>query len=459
MTYTETWNEEFIKNTAFLDRNSIISAIEVGSFEGLTSNYITDNLLAHNGKLIAIDPLDSAYELDNRPELFKNQYDRFVENTWDNKNRITLMRDRSDSVLPLLKPNSFQFVYVDGDHSRPSVYNDSVYAFNACAVGGYILWDDYLWNPPSLPVKGAIDQFLSEITNYRLLLKLNQVLIQKLPEGSPTEDGQDRYQELSCEKLFNENTIHAGYCNLDERVDRNDKMIAELNRVGFHMERQRSFPWHELYNAYSDEDKQKVDIMYKRGAGAIGCHYSQVEVMKKALDQGKHAIVTEDDLVFCDDFNDRLKIIYKFLNQHEWDIFWFGGTYHKEPTWHKSIEGHHTHPDLKMCNCLLNRDWEETLNPRIVRTYGAFSTHAYMVNKNRIKTVLDILENNVYRSMGIDWIMILQQPNLFTYAFNPGCIKQYNSQSNITNSFANQDGFRKLGQHWFSRNMNTYIPD
>lgn len=194
-----------------------------------------------------------------------------------------------------------------------------------------------------------------------------------------------------------------------------------------YVHRQRSFPWEELYNNFSEEEKMKVDVMVKRKTpGAIGCWYSQMEVMKKALVLERHAVVFEDDLIFCDDFDKRLNIIYKFLNQHEWDIFWFGGTHHIEPTWHKSVEGIHTHQHLRgICNCNLNRDWEETNNPHIVRTFGAFSTHAYMVNKNRISHILMLLERAMPISMGIDFAMILEQPNLNTFAFHPGCIKQY----------------------------------
>ena len=61
--------------------------------------------------------------------------------------------------------------------------------------------------------------------------------------------------------------------------------------------------------------------------------------------------------------------------------------------------------------------------------------------------------------MGIDWIMILEQPNLNCYAFNPGCIKQYDGPSNIGDGISMFSGFRKLGPHWFSKNMNEYIPD
>lgn len=453
MNYTQLWNEEFKKNTAFLDRHSLVNVLEIGSFEGLTSNFIVDNLLTHDGTLVCVDPLESEYQLDNEPEMFKGQYERFIENIEANKERIWHIRKKSENVLGSLRENSFDFIYVDGHHRYNAVLFDGTEAFKLCKVGGFILWDDYLWNSATFEVKNAVDAVLANNPNYRLLLKLNQVLIQKLPEGSPTEDGQDEYQNKSVEMLFGWDKIHAEYCNLDSRPDRNLHMMNELKRVGLPIARRRSFPWQEVYDGFNEEQKEKVQVMLKRTAGAIGCHYSQVAVMEEALKQGKHAFVCEDDLVFPSDIHKRLKIIYKYLNQHEWDIFWFGGTYHREGHWHISVEGKHTHPDLQMCNCNLNRDWEPTLNPNIVRTYGAFSTHAYLVNKDRIQNLLDKLDRNVHRSMGIDWIMLLEQPDMNTFAFDPGCIKQMDSMSNISNGMAIQSGFARLGKHFWADSM------
>lgn len=452
MAYSQNWNGEFIKNTAFIDRNSLVNVLECGSFEGLTSNFICKELLAHNGTLICVDNLSDDYSLDNDNELFRGQYERFIENTEPNKDRIILMRESSITALPRLRDEYFDFIYIDGDHTYNSVLSDGKNAFRLLKEGGFLLFDDYLWGNAQ-PVKEAVDEILRENPNHKLLLKLNQVLIQKLPAGSPTEDGTDAYQNRQVEILFSWDNIHAEFCNLDLRPDRHQHMATELARVGIPVGRRRSFPWKELYDTFTPEEKDKVEVMLKRTPGAIGCHYSQVAVMEEALRQGKHAMVFEDDVVFCDDFPDRLKIIFKFLNQREWDIFWFGGTYHKEGHWHVSVEGKHTHPDLQMCNCNLNRDWEPTLNPHIVRTYGAFSTHAYFVNKDRIKNLLDKLDRNVYRSMGIDWIMILEQPDLNTFAFDPGCIKQYDGPSNIGAGISYFSGFARLGPHWFAETM------
>jgi len=237
---------------------------------------------------------------------------------------------------------------------------------------------------------------------------------------------------------------YASYINLPHRFDRDSRMKRELERVGIKAERTIGLYPHEV-----KEPKEKLEVMQKRTPGAIGCHYSQISVMAKAHFHGKNALVMEDDLVFCSDFNERMKIVDSFLEGKDWDVFWLGGTYHKEPTWHKSVNGKHTHPDLQNCNCLLNKDWEKTDNPNIVKTYGIWSTYAYIVNYNSILKILKLLDDNVHLSIGIDWLFIYLQPQLNTFAFNPGMVKQYDNASDIGNGITKFSAFQRLGDYWF----------
>lgn len=248
------------------------------------------------------------------------------------------------------------------------------------------------------------------------------------------------------DRIFNrwENDYHWMYINLDSREDRREHMQNEFSRIHIHANRLPAILPTEV-----NQPPHKLYTMLNRTPGAIGCHYSQVKVMEQALAAGKNAIVFEDDLIFCDDFKERLEYIQRFMDNNEWDIFWLGGTYHVDPTWHKSKNGQHAHPDLQMCHCTLDKDWEFTKDTRIVRTYGCWSTYAYIVNYNSLERILDLLDQNVYRSMGIDWLFILLQPNLNTFAFNPGCVRQYNNQSNIGSGITDFDTFANLGKHWF----------
>jgi len=238
---------------------------------------------------------------------------------------------------------------------------------------------------------------------------------------------------------------YCSFVNIDSRPDRLDSVVFQFHKHGIkNFVRQRGMLPHEYAG-----DPKKVEVMMKRTPGAVGCHYSQVQIMIEAEKLGKHAFVCEDDIILCEDFNERLSIIESFLAHNKWDIFWFGGTYHKEPTWHKNPHPH----DMRQCNCNLNRDYEPTTNERVVRTFGAFATYCYLVNKNSIGKILKMLDENVHLSMGIDWEMMLLQPKLKTFAFVPGCVKQMDNMSNIGNGMTYFSGFEKLGEHWYKERM------
>lgn len=191
--YTQDWNHEFIKNTNQFINKKFDLCLEIGSFEGLTSNYIVDSLLSGNGKLFCIDPLTDVYLNDNLSQIdiernsfdfsyFKDQYSRFQNNVKEHliTGKINLIRNLSVDVFPILietYENKFDFIYIDGDHRPEGVYIDAINSFKLCKNGGYILFDDYLWGNTA----EGIDKFLNEYYGkYNLLIKEYQILIQKI---------------------------------------------------------------------------------------------------------------------------------------------------------------------------------------------------------------------------------------------------------------------------------------
>lgn len=245
---------------------------------------------------------------------------------------------------------------------------------------------------------------------------------------------------------------YIGYLNLDKRYDRLLHIQSELNRVGIKAERTRG----KLPEEFNSTDP-KIQVMWNRTKGAVPCHYGQVEIMKKALAAGKHAFVMEDDCILASDVKERLIIAEEFLKDKDWTALWGGGTYHKnnDTWWHK--KGHSI--DLQQCNCTLGVDAEKTDSKYFVRTYGAFSTHCYIINHKHIQDVLDFLDKNVHLSMGIDWLMILMQPNVYAYSFVPGFARQLDNMSNIGNGVTNFSGFARLGTHWFQDKMENFNYD
>jgi len=233
---------------------------------------------------------------------------------------------------------------------------------------------------------------------------------------------------------------YVSFVNLNHRNDRLDHMSEQLSRIGLPAERERGMlPDEFIHNP--NFDKFKLKGMIKRGTlGAIGCHYSQVSIMEKALILNKHAWVMEDDLIFCGDFEKRIEYIDKWTSENEWDVFWLGASVHSPAYWHK--KGHDI--ELPQCDCTLEKDLEPTDDLRIIKTYGAFCTFAYIVNTKSLDKILSLLDEKVHLSMGIDWLFILIQRHLNCFSFVPGCIRQMDGQSDIGQGVTNWSGFLSL---------------
>lgn len=179
--FTQDWNTEFKKNTKGL---KIDFALEVGSFEGLTTCYICDNLLNPGGRVIAIDPFPDDHNSlpfgeDNG--IFEGQYNRFVRNT--SGRPVELIRKESRLVWKDIDFNNyrFDFIYIDGDHREDAVYYDGVGAFKVLKKGGFILFDDYEWRDET---KRGIDKFIRDYDRYlEVVVRGYQVMIKKLQDA------------------------------------------------------------------------------------------------------------------------------------------------------------------------------------------------------------------------------------------------------------------------------------
>ena len=233
---------------------------------------------------------------------------------------------------------------------------------------------------------------------------------------------------------------YASYVNLDHRRDRLVRMVDVLAKAEISATRTRGM----LPAEYKGPPAKIACMLSRPQKGAIGCYFSQLSIMEEALRQDKHAFVMEDDLVFCRDFQKRIAHMSEFCETHPWDVLWLGGTFHVGPPWwHKTT---------------LGRDVELTDDPRMVRAYGAFSTHAYIVNKASIAKILKEHDAILPASMGIDWSFIQMEPRLFTYTFVPGCVIQIDNQSDIGTGMTIFSGFKKLGPYWYQENMEDFNP-
>jgi len=194
---TKNWNSLFIQNTKNIGKFNL--CLEIGCFEGASSSHIAANLLKENGKLICVDPLTDKYLNENitediikrnseRWKYFENQYERFQDTCKEHLKNGTIKLIRKLSTSPECRKelekygNNFDFIYVDGDHRKDTVYKDAVLAYDVCLKDGYILFDDYQWCHDSTDcVYMGIDKFIDEYSSkIKIIFKNYQVMIQKI---------------------------------------------------------------------------------------------------------------------------------------------------------------------------------------------------------------------------------------------------------------------------------------
>ena len=146
-TFTQNWFESLaLKNfetlKTLVDINKPINYLEIGCYEGNCHKWMYENILLNSSsKSTVIDPFEKSL-------THPDSYSTFTTNLSDHLNKIIIHKGFSDDVLPTLEKESFDIIYVDGDHTALAAYNDGVNSFPLLKPGGILIFDDYLWYGP-----------------------------------------------------------------------------------------------------------------------------------------------------------------------------------------------------------------------------------------------------------------------------------------------------------------------
>lgn len=164
-------------------KNRPINYLEIGTFYGANLISVANSYGLHkDSKLYCIDP----WEDYNDYSEYKNQqptiYSTFQKNVENSglKSKVIINRGYSNNEIPKLKDESFDIIYIDGNHEPSYVLEDAVLSFRKLKSNGVMIFDDYGWGGPELTQKG-IDGFLSGYHKKLQYIgeKGSQVFIQK----------------------------------------------------------------------------------------------------------------------------------------------------------------------------------------------------------------------------------------------------------------------------------------
>ena len=201
---------------------------------------------------------------------------------------------------------------------------------------------------------------------------------------------------------------------------------------------------YEFFDAITDNNEYNINFPTKYNKGQIGCFLSHYKLLK-THNSDKILGILEDDVEFCDDFLDRFKYIEDNFNL-DWDIFFLSSYYHLNN--HKDMWNH-------------SGDFELTDTKYIHRVYGAFTTHAYLVNPKSINKILKLIDENIADTYAIDHVYCSKiESKLNCYSFTPGMANQRISYSDVDGGGKDPNVFKSiLGEHYYINNLKDFDYD
>lgn len=117
--------------------------LEIGSFEGCSSCFLSDILINNNlSSLTCVDPFVSDGCTETVNSLLKQKFYSNI-NKSQNYKKITIIEKFSDDFYSTYKGNKFNFIYINGEHSEKQILKDLEECFSLLDINGLIWCDDY----------------------------------------------------------------------------------------------------------------------------------------------------------------------------------------------------------------------------------------------------------------------------------------------------------------------------
>ena len=159
--------------------NVPLRVLQIGTYTGDATEWLLNNREVK--RLHDVDTWSGSEETAHKSMDFSS-----VEAYYDsrfNDSRISKCKMTSDHFFAT-NSQTFNFIYIDGDHTALQTALDGLNAFKWLEAGGVMAFDDYQWyyngNPFLEPQRG-VDAFLAVCAGqYKLIEKAYQVWVKKL---------------------------------------------------------------------------------------------------------------------------------------------------------------------------------------------------------------------------------------------------------------------------------------
>ena len=129
-------------------RGKKLQILEIGCFEGCSTTWILDNLMAHpESHLTAIDTFEGSMEHESQDLVSLEDRFRLNVSKCEHADRLRVMKASSEDALLTLRHESarFDFIYIDASHVAVDVLHDAVLCWRMLNLYGKLVFDDFAW--------------------------------------------------------------------------------------------------------------------------------------------------------------------------------------------------------------------------------------------------------------------------------------------------------------------------
>ena len=155
-----------------------VSVLEIGTYEGRSSCWFSDNVLDHDmATLDCVDPYTQDNHIGENKLLNEKRYHCFIKNILQSKNsnKITHYKMTSDDFFKN-HHNTYDFIYVDGGHLKDQVMRDLLNAESRLNKGGILIIDDVWYLGDFNSGEHDVQKALEEVLPFETLICLQDGL-------------------------------------------------------------------------------------------------------------------------------------------------------------------------------------------------------------------------------------------------------------------------------------------
>lgn len=120
--------------------------LQIGTYTGDASEWLCREILT--GKNCVLVDVDTWKGSDERlhKELDFSEVEAYYDKRMEKYPQAVKHKGRSSDYLIAAEKESFDFIYVDGDHTAAAVIEDGILGWRALRQGGIMVFDDYRWS-------------------------------------------------------------------------------------------------------------------------------------------------------------------------------------------------------------------------------------------------------------------------------------------------------------------------